>query len=349
MNEKIIHINTSKEYDVVIGRNLLGNAGEMIRKAADPRIVAIVSDDNVFALYEPVLKESLTRQGISVEQFVFPHGECSKCISVYEELLEFLCERRLTRSDMVAALGGGVTGDLAGFAAATYQRGINYVQIPTTLLAAVDSSVGGKTAVNLRGGKNQAGCFYQPSLVICDVDTLSTLPEREYKNGCAEVIKYGMIKDEAFLMNLKERDAHEWIDDVIARCVEMKREVVSADEFDTGERMLLNFGHTLGHGVEKCSDFSVSHGFAVAQGMAVITKNAQIKGICAEGTYELLTGILEKYGLPAVIKYDPEDIAKAACVDKKSQGGQISLIIPEAPGKCVIRKIPAAEIIQWAS
>ena len=343
----IIHVNASVEYDVIIGKGLLGQAGNIIKKAADAQQTVIVSDDNVFPLYGKILKNSLETQGMESCEFVFPHGENSKCMSVYEQLLEFMGEHHLTRGDILIALGGGVAGDLGGFAAATYQRGIKYAQIPTTLLAAVDSSVGGKTAVNLKSGKNQAGCFYQPCVVICDISTLNTLPEKEFTNGCAEVIKYGMIMDAAFLRRLEEEDIHCFLSQAIARCVQMKRDVVSRDEFDTGERMLLNFGHTLGHGVEKCSGFKVPHGYAVAIGMAQITGSAEAKGICREGTYDMLVRILEKYHLPVTMDYPAADIVRAASADKKSTGKKLRIIVPEEAGRCVIREIAAEDLGMW--
>ena len=344
---KTIHVETSSPYDVHIGNGLLGQAGVMVRALGAPKKVVVVSDDRVCPLYGAGLMESLRQQGMDVAQFVFPHGEASKCMVVYEQLLEMLSKEGLTRTDMLVALGGGVTGDLTGFAAATYQRGIRYVQIPTTLLAAVDSSVGGKTAINLKNGKNQVGCFYQPSLVLCDPDTLQTLPQIEYQNGMSEVIKYGMIKDAAFLQRLKEEPATGWISEVIFRCVSMKRDVVSRDEFDTGERMLLNFGHTLGHGVESCSHYQIPHGIAVAMGMAAITRAAERRGVCPAGTAQELEHVLDTYQLPKEAPYSPEELFAAAMADKKKAGDTLRIVVPEALGTCVIKNIPADEFLEW--
>ena len=346
-DRQVIHVEASVSYDVLIGEGLLKDAGERIRKLGSAERTVIVSDDRVFALYGEALKNSLQEAGIRTGEFVFPHGEQSKCMDVYESLLESLSESGLTRSDLLVALGGGVTGDLCGFAAATYQRGIRFVQIPTSLLAAVDSSVGGKTAINLKSGKNQAGCFYQPSLVICDPETLRTLPEEEYRNGCAEVIKYGMIKDAGFLRKLKEQPAREWIGEVIFRCVSMKRDVVRADEFDTGERMLLNFGHTLGHGAEKLSGYQIPHGMAVAMGMASITRATVKNGICPKETEEELLRLLQMYDLPTELPFEKEALVQAAGADKKSSGQQIRIILPEEAGRCVIRTIPREDLIRW--
>ena len=274
-----VPVKASREYEVRIGSGLLRGAGEVVRQVCGGEAVMLVCGDIVNGLYADGVQGSLEAAGFRVCRFVYPHGERSKTAQTYFSLLNALAENGLTRSDCIVALGGGVTGDLAGFAAATYQRGVHYVQIPTTLLAAVDSSVGGKTAIDLPAGKNLAGAFYQPSLVLCDYDTLNTLPEDVFTDGCAEVIKYGVIWSEGLFERLKA-PIRPQLEMVIARCVEIKRDVVQQDEFDTGVRGLLNFGHTIGHAVEKCSDFAVSHGRAVAIGMALITKAAYLAGIC---------------------------------------------------------------------
>ena len=342
-----IHVEASVSYDIWIGKGLLEEAEELLRTISGVRKAVIVSDDNVYPLYGPLLEKALKAAGIQSFRFVFPHGEESKNLSVYGQLLEFISECRLTRSDLLAALGGGVTGDLCGFAAATYQRGIRYIQVPTSLLAAVDSSVGGKTAVNLKGGKNQAGCFYQPSMVICDTKTLATLPEREYQNGCAEVIKYGMIKDKAFFRKLGEKPASAWIEEVIGICAAMKRDVAMEDEFDTGARMLLNFGHTLGHGVEKSTHYQISHGYAVAMGMAAITDAAVRNGVCSPSVSGELKSLLKAYGLPCEMTVSKEELLEAAALDKKNQGNSIRMIVPEDIGRCVIRTIDQRELPNW--
>ena len=248
---------------------------------------------------------------------------------------------------MYAALGGGVVGDLAGFAAATYLRGIRFIQVPTTLLAMVDSSVGGKTAVDLDGGKNQAGAFWQPSLVVCDCDVLDTLPEREYRCGCAEVIKYGLLDNAPFFNDLMETPAKEQYEHVISTCVEMKKQVVLSDEFDRGERQKLNLGHTIGHAVEQCSGFTLLHGECVAIGMAVITRAAVKKGFCAQETLDAVEKILKLYGLPDKTDYSADKLLDVALSDKKVANGNISLIVPEAVGKCSIRPVPAEALREW--
>ena len=262
-----VQVKASREYDVLIGAGLLDRCGELIAAVHKPCTAAIITDDTVNALYGERVEASLAAAGYKVVRFVFPHGEENKNLMTFAAAQNFLAENRLSRSDLVVALGGGVVGDLAGFVAATYLRGIRFVQLPTTLLAAVDSSVGGKTAVDLPAGKNLCGCFSQPSLVLCDYETLSTLPEETFAEGCAEVVKYGVLADEGFFSALEEKGVKGEEEAVITRCVSIKRDVVCADEFDNGERQKLNLGHTVGHAIEQNSNFSVSHGAAVAMGM----------------------------------------------------------------------------------
>lgn len=342
-----IHIKASREYDVLVERGLLDRAGELLREVSAPGMAAIVSDDTVYALYGERTVKALEKTGYRVHSFTFPAGEGSKNLSTYADVLHFLGEHRFSRSDVVVALGGGVVGDLAGFAAATYQRGMGFAQIPTTLLAAVDSSVGGKTAVDLDGGKNQAGAFWQPSLVVCDCDVLDTLPEREYRCGCAEVIKYGLLNNAPFFNDLMETSAKEQYEHVISTCVEMKKQVVLSDEFDRGERQKLNLGHTIGHAVEQCSGFTLLHGECVAIGMAVITRAAVKKGFCARETLDAVEKILKLYGLPDKTDYSADKLLDVALSDKKVANGNISLIVPEAVGKCSIRPVPAEALREW--
>ena len=344
---KTVSVHASRSYEIRIGRGLLQGAGEQIRAVTDAKKVMLVSDDAVWPLYGGAVRRSLETAGLTVCSFVFPHGESSKCACTYLELLDALCAQQLTRKDAIAALGGGVAGDLAGFAASTYLRGIGFIQIPTTLLAMVDSSVGGKTAVDLDGGKNQAGAFWQPSLVVCDCDVLDTLPEREYRCGCAEVIKYGLLNNAPFFNDLMETPAKEQYEHVISTCVEMKKQVVLSDEFDRGARQKLNLGHTIGHAVEQCSGFTLLHGECVAIGMAVITRAAVKKGFCAQETLDAVEKILKLYGLPDKTDYSADKLLDVALSDKKVANGNISLIVPEAVGKCSIRPVPAEALREW--
>ncbi|WP_426350740.1 3-dehydroquinate synthase [Alloiococcus sp. CFN-8] len=339
---KKIKINASTSYEVIIGRELLKDSGKLIKEVIEPCRAVIIGDDNTLPLYGGLLEESLKKEGFDTLTFSFPHGEKSKTTSTLVELLEFMAINNITRKDMIAALGGGVTGDISGLAAATYLRGISYVQLPTTILAAVDSSVGGKTAVNLKAGKNLMGAFYQPRLVICDCDTFKTLPEEVYTEGLAEAIKYGVIVDNELFNKFKE-DALEGdlnnIEPIIERCVYLKGQVVSEDEFDKGQRQLLNFGHTIGHAIEKCSSFKIPHGFAVAMGMAAVTRASENSGICEKGSSRLLEEVLQKYKLPINLPYSSTELSEAALSDKKRLGDNITLVVPERIGRCILHKI----------
>ena len=344
---KTIRIDASRSYDVVIGPGLLAEAGRRIAALTGRVRAMVVSDDRVFPLYGEKLMDSLRAAGLETAQFIFPQGEQEKNLATYGRLLEELCRLRFTRSDLIVALGGGVVGDLAGFAAATYQRGIPFVQLPTTLLAAVDASVGGKTAVDLAGGKNQAGAFYQPALVLCDTDCLRTLTEEEYRCGCAEIIKYAMIGSPELFEELAQTPVRDRYEDVIAACVAMKRDFVQADEYDIGARMLLNFGHSFGHAAEACSGYTLPHGLAVAMGMAAMTRSAAAAGICPAETADALLGLLRTYGLPTELPYPAEALAEAARADKKAAGENLRIVVPEAVGRCRIESIPAGELLLW--
>ena len=339
-----VHVNASREYDVLIGSGLLSALGSHAASMKKAKKACIVSDTNVWPLYGGAAKKSLADAGLDTVEFVFPAGEESKNGQTYLELLNFLAENQLTRSDLLVALGGGVVGDLTGFAAATFLRGIRFIQIPTTLLAAVDSSVGGKTAIDLPAGKNLCGAFYQPSLVLCDTDTLNTLPEAVFKDGCAEVIKYGILYDPALFAHLAEQGLDFDRQAVITRCVELKRDVVAEDEFDTGARMRLNLGHTIGHGIEAQSHFEISHGTAVAIGTAIVTRASRKLGICSEKTEEAVLDILTKFGLPVSCGCTAETLYRYSLSDKKRSGGSVSLIIPERIGFCRIAPTPVTEI-----
>lgn len=344
---KIVKVHSSKNYEVKIGSDLIKDAGKYIAEVLPCKTCVVVSDDNVFPLYGETVIKSLNDAGIKTFEFVFEHGEKSKCLETYARLLNKMCDSKMTRSDAVVALGGGVTGDLSGFAAATYQRGIGFVQIPTTLLAAVDSSVGGKTGIDLATSKNQVGAFYQPSLVICDTDTLKTLPDIEYRNGCSEVIKYTMIGSPELFESIDKTPVCNQYEDVIFDCVSMKRDYVEKDEFDLGLRMMLNFGHTIGHTVEARSKYEIPHGQGVAMGMAAITRSAVSFGLCEKDTLEKLIGLIQKYGLPTEIDYPAHELIDAAMTDKKSSGDSITLVVPEKIGTCTLNKILKNDLINW--
>lgn len=342
-----VHVSASREYDIFIERGLLDSVGEYIARVSKAKSAVIISDDNVFPLYGERVTASLEKAGLRVMSYVVAHGEHSKSLENFEKILNFLSVNHLGRKDALVALGGGVVGDLTGFVASTYQRGMDFVQIPTTLLAAVDSSVGGKTAVNLPTGKNQVGTFYQPAVVLCDPDTLATLPEAEYKCGCAEVIKYAVLGSAPFFEELMAKPVIEQVEHVIAVCVAMKRDIVDQDEFDFGCRQLLNLGHSAGHAVEACSGFTVLHGQAVAIGMAIICRAAVKMGCCEGETAQKVIGILKQYALPTRADYPIDDMCAAILSDKKVAGGQINLIVPETIGRCRIVPVPVEQVRDW--
>ncbi len=331
-----VTVNASKTYSVHIGKGLLSSLGREAVNLKKAQKACVVSDSNVYPLYGHLAAASLEEAGLKTVSFVFPAGEASKNGTTYLELLNFLAENRLTRSDLIVALGGGVVGDLAGFAAATYLRGIRLVQVPTTLLAAVDSSVGGKTAIDLPAGKNLAGAFCQPDLVLCDTDMLNTLPEEIFRDGCAEVIKYGILYDEDLFRHLEAHGMGFDREMVITRCVQWKRNAVVADEFDTGERMKLNLGHTIGHGVEKHSHFSLSHGNAVAIGIAIVSRAAVSRGFCSRETRGRILALIRSFDLPVTTEFTWEQLMDAALSDKKRSGSTVNLILPKSIGDCSI-------------
>lgn len=343
----IIPISASTRYSVEIAGGLLSGLGQRAAQVVSGRVAFVVTDDNVagFCLYRAV--SSLEDAGFRVFTHIIPHGEPSKSGENYLELLNLLAESRLTRSDLLVTLGGGVVGDLAGFAAATYLRGIPYIQIPTTLLAMVDSSVGGKTAIDLPMGKNLAGAFYPPKYVLCDPELLATLPENVFRDGCAEVIKYAILGSPKLFHDLMHRPVDEQLQAVIETCITMKRSYVQEDEFDRGTRQFLNLGHTLGHGVESASSFSLSHGQAVAIGMAMVSRAAVSFGFCAMETCREIEDLLTRFGLPIRTEIPHGDLLQAALGDKKRQGGKLTLVVPKEIGCCILHRIGVEELPQW--
>lgn len=335
-----VKVTASKNYEVIIGADILPSLGERCVSLLGKGRAVIVTDSNVAPLWLDKTKASLEAAGVDCVSFVFPAGEDSKCKETLFELLEFMAENRLTRSDYAVALGGGVTGDMTGLAASLYLRGIPFVQVPTTLLAAVDSSVGGKTAVNLNAGKNLMGAFYQPSLVLCDTLTLGTLSDDIFADGMAEVIKYGVIYDRKLFDKVKGGNVKGDIEKIIARCVELKRDVVAKDEFDKGERQLLNYGHTMAHSIEKCSNFEISHGKAVAIGMVIAAKAGAKLGWSDEDCTEEVTQAVINNNLPTECPYTAHELADVALSDKKRAGNSISFVAPRVIGECYLKKIP---------
>lgn len=341
-----VRVNASKSYDIFIRAGLLEDAGEYIKRAAGGSKAAIITDDIVDGLYARTVEKSLSDAGYGVVKYVFPSGESSKNAENFLRILDFLAENGFTRKDVAVALGGGVPGDLAGFAAASYMRGMRLVQIPTTLLAAVDSSVGGKTGIDLKAGKNLAGAFYQPDLVLCDYGALSTLDEEAFRSGCAEIIKYGVISDAELFEKLKEPVKNQ-LKSIIKRCVEIKRDVVTADEREGGLRQILNFGHTFGHAVELLSGYTVPHGHAVAIGMAMMARAGARLGICGAGCAESIVEVIKRYGLPTDTVFSAEEIYKAALSDKKMDSDAITLVVPREIGSCELRQTSLAELREF--
>lgn len=340
MELREIKVDCGAPYGVLIGNGILSGASEYISARVKAERYCIVSDDNVAPVYADALLRSLEETGAEAHLFVFAHGEDNKTLDTVGQILEYLANASFTRSDCLIALGGGIVGDVCGFAASVYMRGIRFVQIPTTLLAAVDSSVGGKTGVNLLGYKNQVGAFWQPSLVLCDPETFRTLPDAEYRNGMAEVIKYAAICDVG-LVDILNGD----VCDIIARCVAIKSDIVSRDERDTGERMLLNFGHTFGHAVECVSNERVPHGMAVAIGMMSAAVMAEKAGIAEAGTAERLAAVLTAHGLPlSADEYPSDQLYRAMLNDKKRADGMITLVLPEKFGRCILKKVTVEEL-----
>lgn len=336
-----------RSYDILIGKNLRKEFATYIKDVFNGNKICIITDNNLNNIYGDEIKIHLEEAGFQVNVVAVTPGEKSKSFStllpIYDELLKF----KLTRSDLVIALGGGVVGDLAGFVASTFLRGVNFVQIPTSLLAQVDSSVGGKVGVDLEQGKNLVGNFYHPKLVLIDTDMLKTLPEKYFNDGMGEVIKYGCIRDNELFEVLEDFKSKEVLKDnigeIIHACCDIKRQVVENDEKDTGERMILNFGHTLGHAIEKVYGFETyTHGEGVAIGMYMITNISERLGVTQVGVAERIRRMLVKYGLPYEVDItDSEAVLDAIKLDKKNLNGGLNVILIKDIGDCFIYKTDA--------
>lgn len=340
-----IHVDLGAHaYDIEIAAGLLPEVGAKVAQLLPKaRKAAIISDTNVAPLYAGRLQQSLEAAGFAVSQVIIQAGEQSKNMQVLSDVLEQLAAAGLTRTDVVLTLGGGVVGDLGGFAAASFMRGVAFVQIPTSLLAQIDSSVGGKVAVDLKAGKNLAGAFYQPKAVFIDTDLLATLSTRFLHDGLAEAIKYGCIKDAALFEKIASfnSDAELLADigSVVATCCAIKARIVEQDEFDTGLRMLLNFGHTLGHAVEQHFGYShFTHGEGVAIGMYQLTARTEELGITAKGTAERIKSVLAKYNLPCDAGVDKSLLLDTMARDKKKNGNSITLIVLKEIGEGMLQK-----------
>ena len=345
MHQRVIPVRVREGYDVVIGDGLLQDSGRLLRAVLGDCRLVVVTDSNVEKLYLSTLMNSLAQAGYDARATVFPAGEEFKRLDTLADLLEFFAGQQLTRRDCVVALGGGVTGDMAGFAAGCYLRGVRYVQIPTTLLAAVDSSVGGKTAVDLVVGKNLAGLFHQPSLVLCDTNTFATLSPDEFANGSAEAIKTSILDDEELFSLFESGDVRANIAQIVSQCVAFKARIVEADETETGIRKTLNLGHTAGHAMERCSDYTIPHGHAVAIGLAIIARAAEQLGWATTPIAERVETALARNGLPTTTTFSPEALAQAALSDKKRAGSSITLVVPKKIGDCALIDIPVNQLV----
>ncbi|HYE81240.1 MAG TPA: 3-dehydroquinate synthase [Clostridia bacterium] len=342
--------NKNTRYNIAIRKNAQNELYEYLAEKYRGKKAAIITDDNVNKLYGAALYKGMTEAGLNCRLVSVSPGEKSKSLEVLAGIYETLAGFNIDRGDIIIAFGGGVVGDLTGFAAATYLRGIPYIQIPTTLLAQVDSSVGGKTAIDLPSGKNLVGSFYQPEFVFIDTVFLNTLEDRYLRDGMAEVIKYGCIKERMLfdrLLNYNNlQQCMDDMDELVYTCCSIKRAVVEADERDRGERMLLNFGHTLGHAIEQHYNYEKhTHGEAVAMGMAEITRLSEGLGLTEKGSAAAIEKVLKKYDLPCQIPVeDKKELAGAIKLDKKFIGGSIGLILLSKLGEAFIKEISGEEL-----
>ena len=335
----------ANSYPIYIENDILSRSASCISEVFNGRRIMIISDDNVYPLYGELLTKQLSKD-YTCHHLILPHGEATKDIQTLPSVYTALLEAKISRSDLIIALGGGVIGDLAGFAAASFLRGVKLVQIPTSLLAQVDSSVGGKVAVDLPLGKNLVGAFHQPSLVLIDPLVLNTLKERFITDGMGEVIKYGCIRDAGLFHTLESHGSFEELRDelpsIIERCVDIKRVIVEHDQFDTGERMLLNFGHTLGHTIEQYHHYGrESHGEAVAIGMYQITRLARRQGLTADKTDERILNVLKSYELPYECGLPIKELMNAITLDKKNLNNKLNVVLLHDIGSSYIHPTTA--------
>ena len=340
---RTVGIPTEKPYEVLIGRGLLASLGERLALAHRPCRAVVVTDSTVAPLYLDRALESLKKAGFSASSYVMPAGEEHKSAETFLDIQRFLIRTELTRSDLLVALGGGVVGDMTGFCAATYQRGIPFVQVPTTLLCAVDASVGGKTAIDLPEGKNMVGAFHQPLLVLCDTETFDTLPGLRWQDGAAEMLKHGVLADGEMFRLLSSGVWRERMEELVQRNVEIKRSFVVGDEKDRGKRQLLNFGHTIGHAVEWLSGFTLSHGQAVAVGMVAETRAARKMGLTKLDEAVILRGARAN-GLPVSFPAFAGDITAAVLRDKKRTGGALGVCVPLRLGEAGLHMLPLEQL-----
>ena len=345
---KSFRVKVGKGYDIMIQRGIINDCAKYIKNVSNAKKIVVVSDTNVSPLYFDSVKNCLDNEGYEVFKYVFEAGEKSKNINTVMGMVEYMAQNELTRSDLVIALGGGVCGDMAGFAASIYLRGIDFIQIPTSLLAQVDSSVGGKTAVDLPQGKNLCGAFHQPVLVLIDPNTLDTLSDHFFSDGMAEVIKMGCIKSENLFARLEKENPKDFIEDIIYECVSLKAQVVESDEKELGLRALLNFGHTAGHAIEKLHGFTtITHGYDVGIGMVMIVKACENAKITELGTSDRIINVLKKNNLDYSDNNSVIDIVEAMSSDKKRTANAIKFVVIDKIGSSYIKTIDNENIANF--
>ena len=344
---KILTVNTSKTYDVLLGNGLIRQLPELIAPICQGRKVGIITDDTVEKLYANQVAQELVSQGYQVKLFSFPHGEESKHIGTLSEILEYFAQFHFTRKDVFISIGGGVVGDITGLAAALYMRGIQFIQVPTTLLSMVDASVGGKTAVDLKAGKNLVGAFWQPSLVVADTNVVAHLPKAIFAEGMAEVIKSDLIAKACIVGRILQGTLNEHLAEAIESCIRMKQGVVERDEYETkGLRKVLNMGHTVAHAIEKLSEYRVSHGVAVATGLVWEAKIAHYLGLCNQSLVDEIRQAVDCYSLYYNVPYSVADMVEAMRSDKKNEDSKIDFVFPITYGQWEERKLEQEELIE---
>ena len=339
-----ITVNGSTSYNVIIEHGILDRVGSLMRDEIAGEKALIVTDSNVAALYLKTVNLSLRAAGYEVYSYTLEPGDQTKSLLSYIDILSVLADKSFSGTDVIVALGGGMIGDLAGFAGSTYKRGMRIAQIPTSLLAAVDASVGGKTAVNLPSGKNQVGTFCNPSIVICDPDVMHTLSDEDLHEGYAEIIKYGILSGEAILNSLRKAVADGDYADVIRRSVTIKRDVVQMDEKDKDFRQYLNLGHLVGHAIEASSDYEISHGQAVAEGLAIEARCAAMSGFIEMSSYLEITALLEEFNFGISKNYSWDELQPYLVRDKRLRDGCIDIILPYKVGQCYMRHLEASRL-----
>lgn len=342
-----IEVKTDRPYTVTVERGVIDRVGEIARPLKKPGTrVMLISDSNVMPIYGGRVRASLEAAGFKVSEFVFPAGEEHKQIATVCDMYKALSETDFTRTDLIVTLGGGVTGDMGGFAAATFLRGMDFLQVPTTMVSQADASVGGKTGVDLPFGKNLVGAFHQPIAVVTDPDALLTLPKHFFNDGLGEVIKHGAIADKELFEALEQGAALDDLEQVVGCSISIKRDFVEADTRDTGRRMILNFGHTCGHALEKLHGFKdLSHGEAVGIGMVLACRVGEKLGVTEPGTGRRIAGVLEKYGMPTEPGFTAEEIVEATALDKKSDGESLRFILVPEIGSSLIHPMTRSELL----